>query len=97
MDFIIDIYWFFGIGAIFVFLMIYYMEILPLLKKHNELNLLSIFTNLRHGKDIERYKEISIKNQRALFWFNFLINWKIFILIYIAGWFVLIICAEILT
>lgn len=96
MNFITDIYWFFGIGAIIVFLIVYYIEILPLLKKHNELNLLSIFTRLKIGEDLEKYKEISVKNQRTLFWYNFLTNWKTFILFYLVGWLVLIFCSELL-
>ena len=83
----IKIYWAIGIASIVVYLIIHYFEIVPLLQKHNIAGPLTWLTNIRHDEDLKRYKELCLKENKALFWYQVISNVNKYTIIYLIGWF----------
>jgi len=90
MDLIIYFYWRIGISLIIIYLLILYVEILPFLRKHHSSSLVSWLTNYKQDKDLEKYKELCLKENKSLFWYNFLASYNKCLIFYLIGWMVLI-------
>lgn len=93
MSMLINMYWGIGISAIIVYLLIHYFEIVPLLKKYNAAGILTLLTNLRHDRDLEKYKDLCMKNNKSLFWYHFLTVLRKITIPYIVGWFLFLLLA----
>ncbi len=84
----IKIYWAVGIVSIAVYLVVHYIEIAPLLQKYKVASALTWFTNIKHDKDLEKYRELCIKENKTLFWYSILSKMNKYTMLYFIGWFV---------
>lgn len=87
MNLFIKIYWAVGIISIAIYLAIHYIEVAPSLFKGNASSVLTWLTNLTHDRDLEKYKELCIKEDKSLFWYNFLSKMNKYTIFYLIGWF----------
>lgn len=94
MDLFIKIYWAVGIVSIAVYLAIHYIEIVPLLKKYKAASLLTWLTNIKDKEDFEKYKELCIKENKSLFWYQLISAMDKYTILYLIGWFVTLFLAN---
>ncbi len=90
----IKIYWAVGVSSIAIYLAVHYFEIAPLLLKHRASGVLTWFTNIKHDKDLEKYKDICIKENKSLFWYQLLFKMNKYTIPYFIGWFVTLFLAP---
>ena len=96
MAIIIDVYWAIGIVSVVVYLTVHYVKVAPLLKKHNSSGVLTWITNITHDKDLEKYKELCIKEKQSLFWYQFLNKINKYTIPYIIGWFITLLLSVVI-
>lgn len=95
MNLIIKIYWAVGVISIVIYLVIHYIEVAPLLCKDNASGVLTWLTNLTHDRDLGKYKELCIKEEKSLFWYNLLSKMNKYTIFYLIGWFATLFLGEI--
>ena len=94
MDLFIKIYWAVGIFSVALYLVVHYIEIAPLLQKYRVAGAQTWLTNLTHNKDLEKYKELCIEENKSLFWYRFLSNMNKYTILYLIGWLASLFFAE---
>ena len=96
MALLIKVYWTGGLVSIVIYLVIHYIGIAPLLQKYNEAGPLTWLTNLHHDRDLEIYRELCVKEEKPLFWYNILSKMNKYTMYYLIGWIVTISLGEFL-
>ena len=96
MDLFIKAYWAVGIVSIAVYLVVFYIEIAPLLQKHKAAGALTWLTNIKDDRNFEKYKELCIKDNKSLFWYNLLSKMDRYTILYLIGWLATLFFAELL-
>ena len=94
MDLFIKVYWAVGLVSIVGYLIVHYVEIAPLLRKYKAASALTWLTNITHDKDLEKYKEFCIKEDRSLFWYQILSKMNKYTMLYFIGWIISLFLAE---
>lgn len=79
-----------GIISILIYLIIFYSEILPTIRKRTGVGILNWLTNLKRKEDLEKYKHVCIQEGKSLIFYKFLRALEKYTLLYLIGWFVLI-------
>lgn len=87
MDIFVEIYWAIGIVSICIYLIIYYFEIAPSLKKYNIAGIMILLTNINDDEVLEQYRELCLEEKRSLFWYEILAKMNKYAMLYIIGWF----------
>lgn len=64
------VYWLLGAALVFLFLIVHYIEVLPFLKKHGKVKLISWLTTFRYLKDAKLYGELCKKEGKPLNWYH---------------------------
>ena len=64
------IYWLMGSAIVFIFLIVHYIEVLPLLHKRGETKILSWIPAFRYFRDTKLYGELCEKEGKPLNWYH---------------------------
>ena len=96
MNWLINIYWKVGAFFIVLALIIHYIVVLPFLTKRGSAGIISWATNLRHGGDLQKYREYCAKEGKPLTTYKFLSKIDKFIVGWLVGWIVLILLSAII-
>ena len=89
MNWLIAFYWKLCIIVIVVSLIVHYIVVLPFLTARGNAGIASWLTNIRDGRDLEKYREYCIKEGKPLFVYNFLSGLSKISIGLLIGWIVL--------
>ena len=68
--------------------MVHYSVVLPFLQSRSQIRIGSWLFNIWHGKDLEKYGELCLKEGESRFWYNALRIIDKFLLVWMFGWLV---------
>ena len=94
MNWLIAFYWKLCIIVIVVSLIVHYIVVLPFLTARGSAGIVSWLTNIRDGRDLEKYREYCIKEGKPLFVYNFLFSLSKIGIGLLIGWIVLILLSA---
>ena len=94
MDLLIDIYGIIFLIVIAASLIIHYIVVLPFLTARGSAGIVSWLTNIRDGKDLEKYREYCVKEGKPLFVYNFLSSLSMISVGLLIGWVILLLLSA---